>query len=259
VQTDAAAWSGGEVTGMTAGDRPAQGRGYGAQAIHRALQAEILALDLAPGQLIDEASLAERFGVSRSPVREALVRLAGEGLVSTLPNKGTVVTPVALDAFPKWIDALDLVQRAVTRLAAILHGETDLARIEAADALFLDRVAAGDVMGMIEANKAFHMEIAAAARNRYLAEAYGRLLDEGRRSLRLYFRSYGDTLPPDLPGSHDRIVAAIRDRDADRAERMAGEHADEVHQRFVAYMTERRTRDMAVGRAPRDAGNPASS
>jgi DNA-binding GntR family transcriptional regulator len=241
---------------MAAQDMQGQGRGYGAQAIHRALRSEILALDLAPGQLIDEAGIAERFGVSRSPVREALVRLAGEGLVNSLPNKGTVVTPVALDAFPKWIDALDLVQRAVTRLAALMRSEDELARIEAADARFLAAVDASDVMGMIDANRTFHMEIAEAGRHRYLTEAYGRLLDEGRRPLRLYFRSYGDTLPPDLAGAHARIVAAIGDRDADRAEQMAAAHAEEVHQRFVAYMTQRQTRDIAVGAAPRDTSAP---
>lgn len=227
------------------------GRGYGAVAIFTALRHDILSLTLAPGQLLDEASLAERFGVSRSPVREALVRLAGEGLVRSLPNKGTVVAPVNLEELPRFIDALDLIQRAVTRLAAQQRTMGDLARIEVADAVFQSALATHDVLGMIEANRGFHMEIAAAARNRFLAEAYGRLLDEGRRPLRLYFRSYGDTLPADLPGSHARIIAAIRAGDADLAERMAGDHADEVHRRFLDYLGTRQTRDLATIAAPR--------
>lgn len=229
----------------------AAGRGYGAMAICRALRADILALTLKPGQLIDEASLAERFGVSRSPVREALVRLAGEGLVSSLPNKGTVVTPINLEEFPRYIDALDLIQRAVTRLAALLRTEAELALIEAGEARFQARVAAGDVLGMIEANRDLHIAIAEAGKNRILTEAYARILDEGRRPLRLYFASYGDSLPAGLPGAHDQIIAAIRAQDADAAERLAHEHAEEVHQRFIAYMSTRMTAGIAAPAAPR--------
>src|SRR5690606_6622085 len=94
------------------------GRGYGALQVFERLRNEILSLDLRPGQLIDEASLAARFHVSRSPVREALVRLAAEGLVDTVPNKGTVVTPLNFNEFPAFVDALDLIQRAIFRLAA---------------------------------------------------------------------------------------------------------------------------------------------
>ncbi|MEX0628128.1 MAG: GntR family transcriptional regulator, partial [Cucumibacter sp.] len=88
-------------------------RGYGAIHIFDRLRDEILSLHLRPGQLIDEASLAARFQVSRSPVREALVRLAAEGLVESFPNKGTIVTPLNVDEFPAFIDALELVQRAI--------------------------------------------------------------------------------------------------------------------------------------------------
>lgn len=227
------------------------GRGYGALAIYQTLKTEILSLDLAPGRLVDEAGLALRFGVSRSPVREALVRLAGDGLVQTVPNKGTVVTPLNFDEFPVYIDALDLVQRAVTRLAAQLRTEAELALIEAADARFQARVVAGDALGMIEQNREFHMEIARAGKNRLLTEAYGRILDEGRRPLRLYFRSYGDTLPPELRKTHGRMIAAIRAKDADAAERIAREHAEEVHQRFIAHVSTRRTDTVGVNAAPR--------
>lgn len=235
------------------------GRGYGSLAIYKALRTEILSLDLAPGQLIDEAGLALRFGVSRSPVREALVRLEGDGLVKSLPNKGTVVAPLNFDEFPVYIDALDLLQRAVTRLAAQLRSEAELDLIEAADARFQDRVLAGDALGMIEENREFHMEIARAGKNRLLAEAYGRILDEGRRPLRLYFRSYGDTLPAELRKVHGRMIAAIRAKDTDAAEQIAREHAEEVHQRFVAYIATRRTDAVGVNAAPRPPVSAARS
>ncbi len=65
---------------------PERRRGSGVRMVYDILRDEILDLKLAPGAPIDEVQLAERFGVSRTPVREAMVRLAGEGLVTTLPT-----------------------------------------------------------------------------------------------------------------------------------------------------------------------------
>ena len=62
--------------------------------VYDLLRDEILGLHLPPGSPIDEARLAERFGMSRTPIREALVRLAGEGLIETLPNRSTIVSPL---------------------------------------------------------------------------------------------------------------------------------------------------------------------
>lgn len=221
-------------------------RGYGAILVFEKLRDDILSLDLRPGQLIDEANLAERFRVSRSPVREALVRLASEGLVQTVPNKGTVVTPLNLDEFPAYVDALDLIQRAVFRLAARFRTDEDLVAIRAANDEFRRRVTANDALGMIRQNAKLHLAMATAGRNRILTDTYRRILDEGRRTLRLYFRSYGDTLPESLCDAHDAQIAAIADKNEALAERLAREHADEVHQRFLRYMSQRNSLDLTL-------------
>ncbi|MEO7548392.1 MAG: GntR family transcriptional regulator, partial [Ramlibacter sp.] len=206
-------------------------RGYGAINVFEKLRDEILSMELRPGQLIDEASLAERFHVSRSPVREALVRLAAERLVETFPNKGTIVTPLNIEEFPAYVDALDLIQRAVMRLAAVNRTPDDLKIIRAAQDEFRARVRANDPLGMIAQNARFHLAFAAAGRNRILADTYRRILDEGRRTLRLYFHSYGDTLPEELCHAHDAQIEAVAAQDANLAEKLAHEHAEEVHQR----------------------------
>ena len=220
--------------------------GFGAILVFEQLRDEILSMELRPGQLIDETNLAERFKVSRSPVREALVRLAADGLVQTVPNKGTAVTPLNLDEFPAYVDALDLIQRAVFRLAARHHTEADLAAIRLANEEFRLRVKANDALGMIRQNAKLHLAMATAGRNRILTDTYRRILDEGRRTLRLYFRSYGDSLPESLCDAHDAQIAAIAARDEVLAERLAHEHAEEVHQRFLRYMSERNSRDLSV-------------
>jgi DNA-binding GntR family transcriptional regulator len=221
-------------------------RGYGAIHVFERLRDEILSLELRPGQLIDEASLAARFEVSRSPVREALVRLAAEGLVDTVPNKGTVVTPLNLVELPQYFDALDLIQRAVMRLAARHRSDADLVAIRTAQKEYRRRVVTNDALGMIAQNVVFHIAIANAGRNRIFTDTYHRILSEGRRNLRLYYRSYGDTLPEELCHAHDAQIDAIAARDEDLAERLGHEHAEEVHQRFLTFLSERNTRDIAI-------------
>lgn len=221
-------------------------RGDGAQRVYRKLRDDILSLELAPGELLDEVTIGQRFNLSRSPVREALIRLASDGLVRTLPNKSTMVAPLNIEAFPQYLDALDLVQRVTTRLAALLRSRTDLEKIESCQAAFAKALADGDALRMIETNRDLHIAISEAGQNIYFTETYTRLLDEGRRMLRLYFRSFDDSLPPDLAGEHDKIIEAIRDRDADLAERLAHEHAVQVGDRFLEYLGRRHTQGFAL-------------
>ena len=227
------------------GGKP-DGRGQGAVRVYEALREDILRLTIAPGELLDEVQIGRRFHLSRSPVREALIRLASEGLVKTLPNKSTMVAPLNLEEFPAYIDSLDLVQRATTRLAAQLRSAGDLAEIKARQRDFAAALKPRDVLAMIESNREFHLAISQAAQNRYLHQFHARLLDEGRRFLRLYFRSFDDSLPPEFRDEHAQLIEAIERQDADLAERRAHEHTLQVSNRFLDYLARRRTADIAV-------------
>jgi len=235
----------GAKTSTNPGAKP-DGRGQGAIRVYEALRHDILSLSIAPGDLLDEVQIGRRFHLSRSPVREALIRLASEGLVKTLPNKSTMVAPLHLEEFPAYIDSLDLVQRATARLAAQVRSDADLTEIKAHQAEFEAALAARDALAMIETNRNFHLTISHAAENRYLNQFHARLLDEGRRFLRLYFRSFDDSLPPEFRDEHAQLIEAIERQDADLAERLAHEHTQQVGNRFLDYLARRRTADIAV-------------
>lgn len=214
-------------------------KGTGARFAYETLRDEILSLDLAPGALLDETSLADRFGMSRSPVREAMIRLAGEELVVMLANRSTIVAPINVTAFPKYVEALDIAQRINTRLAAELRTEADLAAIAKRQRGFEAAVKSGKHLAMSEANKQFHMAIAVAGRNSYLAGFYERLLDQGRRMLHLHFqyleRGNDGYL---LTDEHAEMLEAIRARDVTRADALAHAHTRQFRDNFLAFMQE---------------------
>lgn len=225
---------------------PKKQRGQGAARVYKKVREDILRLNLAPGELLDESRISKEFKLSRSPIREAMVRLSSEGLIKTLPNKSTIVAPLNIEEFSSYIDALDLVQRITTRLAARLRTSEQLANIKRQQAAFSKAVGAHDPLAMIEHNHDFHVAISDASQNRYLSEFNSRLLDEGRRYLRLYFRSFNDTLPPELNDEHHQIIHAIEQRDEERAEVLAHEHSMQVSERFLSYLSRRQTANLSV-------------
>jgi len=227
-------------------------RGTGATFAYETLRREILGLELEPGQDLDEAGLVARLGLSRTPVREALIRLAADELVVLLPNRGAKVAPLDLADTPRYIEALDLAQRAVNRFAALRRTATDLARIEAARDAFEHSIDGGDAMEMTERNRDFHAAIAEAAHNRYLAGHYVRLIDQGMRLLRIPFAydpagDGAETHIAKIVADHRRITEAIAARDADRADALGHAHAELFQSRLMMYLRQNLAPGMAIG------------
>ncbi len=203
-------------------------RGEGVKFVYDTLRDEILDLTLPPGSAIDEIQLADRLSMSRTPIREALVRLASDGLVTTLPNRSTVVSSIDFLNLHTFFDALTLMYRVTTRLAAEHRLPADLERIRELQAAFALAVAAQDALAMIATNRDFHAAIADAGRNQYYTGLFCRLLDEGRRILRIYYSSFNDRLPHRYVVEHEDMIAAIEARDVELADRLATAHADQI-------------------------------
>src|SRR5215475_11861801 len=119
-------------------DRPV--RGAGVQTVYEQLRLAIVNLDLPPGSPLDEVRLSQQFAMSRTPVREALVRLVGDGLVTTLPNRSTVVAPIDFEKLPVYFEALTLMYRVTTRAAALRRTPSHLVPIRAAQASYVRAV-----------------------------------------------------------------------------------------------------------------------
>lgn len=211
-------------------------RGAGVSHVYETLRSEIIELKITPGSPIDEVQLSERFSLSRTPIREALVRLSAEGLITTLTNRATIVSNIDFLNLSNFFDALTLMYRVTTRLAAANHQPHDIEVIQALQDKFAETVQAQNVVAMIAANRDFHVAIAKAGGNQYYTDLFSRLSDEGRRILRLYYSSFDDKLPQRYVEEHEDIIAAIVARDVSRADALAHAHADQIVEQIQAFI-----------------------
>ncbi len=226
----------------SSGPRPRKGQGR--DHVYESLKRRIVTLDLAPGEEIDEAEVVEELGVSRTPLREALVKLAGDGLVLLMPNRGARVTPMDLTHVQEHLEAFDLVQRVATRWAAIRHSRKDLDLIERLAAEFEETQQRNDPLGMTDANFRFHEAIGLACGNATVSKFYVHLLSEGLRVARLAmaYECYGSVEAFEehmhkILTEHRLIVEAIRSRDAETAEQLAASHSGLARKRVLEYLS----------------------
>lgn len=214
-------------------------RGTGASFVYDQLRAEILNLELEPGTLLDETELSRRYGISRSPVREALIRLSAEGLVRTLRNRSSIVSFLDISEILGFFDSLDLLYRVTARRAATMASPAGIVTIRKAAEAHSRAIEAGNAVALISTNHDFHMAIAHAGNNRYHESWLKMLLDSGQRILLLYMRRKGDRLKPLAEGEHPRLVAAIEARDADAAEEAARRDAAITGAEVIELLTDR--------------------
>jgi DNA-binding GntR family transcriptional regulator len=211
-------------------------RGSGTQTVYATIRQEILGMALEPGSPLDEVKLSERFGMSRTPIREALLRLSADGLITTLPNRNTIVAAIDFAALPTYFEALTLMYRVTTRGAAAKRNPAAMTRIRARQEDFSRAVVSRDAYAMIEANREFHVAIAEQAGNPYYTTFFSRLLDEGRRILRLYYSTFDDRLPRQYVDEHEEMIAAIEAGDIERADALAISHAAQIVAQIQEYV-----------------------
>jgi DNA-binding GntR family transcriptional regulator len=177
--------------------------------------------EVPPGARLGQVELAERFGISRTPVREALRRLAGEGLVGFHSNRGFRVADLGLDAVLRRMEVRSIVEPGIARLAAQRRTEEDLQRLAGAIA---GEEGARDGIAAHDASRDFHLALARASGNEELVRVLNSLwlVEVGRR---LLSRRIADPnwLHEDV-AEHREILTAVSEGRAADAERLMAEH-----------------------------------
>lgn len=147
-----------------------RGRGGLADDVCRRIADEIVLGNFAPGSRLDEVSLAARFNVSRTPVREALKQLAIMGLVDTRPNRGSVVAELSVEQLDQMFEAIGELEAACARHAALRMTEVDRARMLELHAEGRAAMQAGDIDRYDAANLELHATIIRGCYNPVLIE-----------------------------------------------------------------------------------------
>jgi DNA-binding GntR family transcriptional regulator len=191
------------------------GRSTAASLVQDELRRTILAMEVVPGSALVEKELTARFGTSRTPVREALIRLKEEGLVEIFPQAGTFVARIPTEAIPEAVFIRQALECATVELVARTRREEAVAKLDATIARQHEALEAGDQEGFHLADEAFHEALATIAGYPgawKIAHAAKSQIDRCRRM----------TLP--VPGrmamvirEHLSIVDAIRRRDGPEA------------------------------------------
>jgi DNA-binding GntR family transcriptional regulator len=209
------------------------------------IRALILNGEMEPGDRLGQVELAERLGISRTPVREALRRLTGEGIVSARPNHGFRVADLGLEAVMRRLELRLLLEPGIARLAADRATPADIAALRESIEI---EAAATDAAAAHDASRRFHIDLARAAHNQDLVSTIEQqwIVEVGRRLLAARAEA-PDWLESDVR-EHREITDAIEGRDPDLAERLTREHVAAALRHWRSQMPEKRA-DAASGAA----------
>jgi DNA-binding GntR family transcriptional regulator len=200
--------------------------------VHQYLRQEILANRLPPGTELGEVALAESLGVSRGPVREALGRLATEGLVTVRPRRGAVVSSLSKNEFLEAYQVREALEMLAIRLAVPRMTPELLERAERLVGEMQKCAARDDVDGFFEANAAFHETFVDASGNSRLKETYRQLVEQMGRYRRRSLALRG-SLRRSI-AEHRTILRAVATGDAERAAHLLSEHIRVPQRRLEA-------------------------
>lgn len=189
--------------------------------VHASLRAAIVDGTLAPGERLRDAELAEWLGVSRTPIREALLRLERAGLVVTLPGRSTTVAPIDHRDLMDAQDVASSLHELAVRLAVPHLSAEELDEMRAANRDFADALDRSDADAALSADDRFHAVAVAACGNALVQELLDQVTPKLRRVERLRFSSLAGR---SSVAQHDRIVDLAAAGDVDGAAAAAREN-----------------------------------
>lgn len=179
---------------------------------------------LQPGDRIPELGVCAALSVSRSPVREALMQLAQEGLITIVPYKGALVSPLERKRFEDLLHFRVALEEFAVSQAIDLAQDAEIERLTAHIRKIRACAASNDLPGAIEADLASHEFLVSLARNELLTRAYGEMLNQLRLYLRLTIAHYERM--EELADEHTELLAALRKRRKAQARKLIRAHIE---------------------------------
>lgn len=192
------------------------------QEVAERLRERIFSHELQPGTWVDEQALAEQYGISRTPLREALKVLASEGLVTLKPRRGCYVTEISDRDLDEIFTVMAMLEGECARASAKRASESDLARLQSIHADLEQAAGRQDIDRFFEANQAFHQAVQQIADNRWLLH----VIEDLRKVIKLsrHHSLFSEGRLEQALAEHREILDALLERDADAAEARMRDH-----------------------------------
>lgn len=192
----------------------------GAVLVYETLREDILWLNIAPGTAIDEVALAQRFSVSRTPIREALLLLQGDWLVHFLPNRTSIVAPLSLNNAAQYFDSHLMLARMAAHSAA-RSGRAKRPELMARVAAFRKAIEVQDHRAALRASLALQRDLTGLSDNIFLERYFGHSLDSGiRTKIVYYFPNATRSQLYQASDKHEALIDAVVSCDADASDQV---------------------------------------
>lgn len=191
------------------------------------LKRQILTMELDPDSDLDEVTLSDRYGLSRTPVREIFRRLEGEGYIEIRANRGARVVPMNHQTLRQFFMVAPMIYAAIGRLAVQNFRPRQMEDLRETQERFRVASAEGDALAMVLENNRFHEVIGEMSGNAYLQPSLGRLLIDHARIGHTFFRPRNDDMRQRLQlavDHHDAFIAAIGSHDEETVVKLVFEH-----------------------------------
>jgi DNA-binding GntR family transcriptional regulator len=192
--------------------------------VFNTLRQAILRGELAPGERLMEIQLAERLGVSRTPIREAIRKLELEGLVLMIPRKGAEVAKISEKSLRDVLEVRRSLEELAIELACERITKEGINELEAAQAAFCEALKTNDTMEMAETDEHYHDIIYNATGNTRLVQILNNLREQMYRYRLEYIKDASKR--QNLVIEHDHIIRAIKERRIDEARTAIRNHID---------------------------------
>ena len=194
----------------------------------------IIQNELAPGERIREREVCKQLQVSRTPLREALHKLASEGLIELIPNRGAVITKPSAEEIADMLQVLGVLEAFAGERVCEFISDEEVAEIKALQYEMLAAYARQDRLNYFKLNQKIHLAIVKAARSETLLSLHSRL------NARLYRIRYQSNLKNETWGGalaeHDHILEALENRDAERLSTLLRQHLKSTWEKVSEFM-----------------------
>ena len=205
-----------------------------------ALKQRILSMQIAPGQMLDETALSHEFGISRTPLREVIQRLVGEGYLSSQENRGAKVASMDISTMRHFFQAAPMIYASIARLAAELASPNQVEKLKSIQLAYRNSITSGMAQETAMHNYRFHQVIGEMAASPYLMPSLNRLLIDHTRIGRVFYqtRSRADRERIDKAADqHDQMIEAFARNAAAEAVQLTLEHWELSRHQMEQFVT----------------------